>query len=110
MGPSILTDADRSKQSRWVITSPALYLLEQVYKMERFPSLRMRQRLAADLNVSARQVCARVASCEHLRPPPHPPPLLYPTFAPVAVPPPATCQCNPCEFPLGAECRWAPPP
>ena len=50
---------ERSKQ-RWIISSAALYLLEQVFKMERFPSLHMRQRLAMDLGVSARQVSRRV--------------------------------------------------
>ena len=49
-------DQDKSK-ARWIISPPVLYLLEQVFKMEHFPSLHMRQRLAADLNVSARQVC-----------------------------------------------------
>jgi len=43
-------------KARWIISPPVLYLLEQVFKMEHFPSLHMRQRLAADLNVSARQV------------------------------------------------------
>ena len=47
---------DGDAKARWLISPPALYLLEQVFKMEHFPSLHMRQRLAADLNVSARQV------------------------------------------------------
>ena len=42
---------------RWIISSSALFLLEQIFKIDRFPSLEMRQRLADDLGVSARQVC-----------------------------------------------------
>ena len=45
-----------SKAGRWIIDAPTLYLLEQVFKMERFPSQHMRQRLATDLKVSDRQV------------------------------------------------------
>eukprot|EP00322_Chrysochromulina_rotalis_P000270 CAMPEP_0115849252 /NCGR_PEP_ID=MMETSP0287-20121206/11353_1 /TAXON_ID=412157 /ORGANISM="Chrysochromulina rotalis, Strain UIO044" /LENGTH=660 /DNA_ID=CAMNT_0003303213 /DNA_START=76 /DNA_END=2059 /DNA_ORIENTATION=- len=47
---------EASNKGRWIITSSALYLLEQVYKIENYPSLQMRQRLAMDLGVSARQV------------------------------------------------------
>ena len=68
------SDEDKSK-ARWSISSSALYLLEQVFKIERFPSLHMRQRLAVDLGVTARQVrhphtllgsnvLARVRACE----------------------------------------------
>ena len=53
-------EQDRSK-ARWIISAPALYLLEQVFKIEHFPSLHMRQRLAADLKVSARQVKTKAA-------------------------------------------------
>ena len=45
-----------SKAPRWIITRPALYVLEQVFTIEKFPSHVMRQRLAQDLGVSGRQV------------------------------------------------------
>lgn len=47
---------DNYAKGRWIISSSALYLLEQIFKIENYPSLHMRQRLAADLGVSARQV------------------------------------------------------
>ena len=53
------THSESKRNSRWIITPSMLYLLEQVFNIERFPSLHMRQRLAADLQVSARQVSAR---------------------------------------------------
>ena len=54
-----LSCGDDKTKGRWTISSSALYLLEQVFKMERFPSLHMRQRLAADPGVTARQVGRR---------------------------------------------------
>ena len=68
--PHVSDNEQDKTKARWIISPPALYLLEQVFKMEHFPSLHMRQRLAADLHVSARQV----------QTPPTPPPcrLLYP--------------------------------
>ena len=59
---SCVPHVDKSKV-RWIISAPALHLLEQVFKMEHFPSLHMRQRLAADLDVSARQVRACGVRC-----------------------------------------------
>ncbi len=50
------------KINRWKITSTTLGLLEQVFKIERFPSLHMRQRLAADIGVSSRQARAPPAN------------------------------------------------
>ena len=60
--PQLLSAVDNPSSTisgRWIISSSALYLLEQVYKIENYPSLHMRQRLAADLEVSQRQVFAR---------------------------------------------------
>ena len=57
--PHVESSNDDKTKARWIISAPALHLLEQVFKMEHFPSLHMRQRLAADLNVSARQVRSR---------------------------------------------------
>ncbi len=57
--PQFLTAVDSpasTVKGRWIISASALYLLEQVYKIENYPSLHMRQRLATDLGVSQRQV------------------------------------------------------
>ena len=48
--------AAKAKVPRWNINRSALYVLEQVFALEKFPSHHMRQRLAADLGVTARQV------------------------------------------------------
>ena len=53
---------------RWIISSSALYLLEQMYEIENDPPLHMRQRLAADLEVSQRQVSARARPSLRARP------------------------------------------
>lgn len=57
--PAEQYDGEKGSKARWIISSSALFLLEQVYRIDRFPSLEMRQRLADDLGVSARQVRAR---------------------------------------------------
>jgi len=44
------------KAPRWNISRPVLVVLEQVFALEKFPSQLMRQRLAADLGVTPRQV------------------------------------------------------
>merc|ERR1719454_1788803 len=44
------------KAPRWNISRPVLAVLEQVFTLEKFPSQLMRQRLAADLSVTPRQV------------------------------------------------------
>jgi len=49
-------DETKSKLPRWNINRSALYVLEQVFDLEKFPSHHMRQRLAADLAVTPRQV------------------------------------------------------
>jgi len=57
--PQLLSAVDNPSSTiggRWIISSSALYLLEQVYKIENYPSLHMRQRLATDLEVSQRQI------------------------------------------------------
>ena len=72
---------ENEPKARWIISPPTLYLLEQVFKMEHFPSLHMRQRLAADLNVSARQVRRRAL------PPPPPPPRPRTPGVPAPAPP-----------------------
>ena len=59
--PHVESSNDDKTKARWIISAPALHLLEQVFKMEHFPSLHMRQRLAADLKVSARQVKTKAA-------------------------------------------------
>ena len=60
--PHVSDNEQDKTKARWIISPPALYLLEQVFKIEHFPSLHMRQRLAADLNVSARQVRKQMTS------------------------------------------------
>ena len=52
----------------WIISSSALYLLEQMYEIENDPPLHMRQRLATDLEVSQRQVSARARPPVRARP------------------------------------------
>ena len=57
--PQLLSAIDNPISGRWIISSSALYLLEQMYEIENDPPLHMRQRLATDLEVSQRQVSAR---------------------------------------------------
>ena len=54
--PRALQAKAATKAPRWNINRSALYVLEQVFALEKFPSHHMRQRLAADLGVTARQV------------------------------------------------------
>ncbi|KAL1503161.1 hypothetical protein AB1Y20_011220 [Prymnesium parvum] len=46
----------KQKSPRWIITRPALFVLEQVFTIDKFPSHVMRQRLAQELGVTPRQV------------------------------------------------------
>lgn len=46
----------QNKSPRWIITRPALFVLEQVFTIDKFPSHVMRQRLAQDLGVTPRQI------------------------------------------------------
>jgi hypothetical protein len=64
--PQLLSGIDISE--RWIISSSALYLLEQMYEIENDPPLHMRQRLATDLEVSQRQVSARARPPVRARP------------------------------------------
>ena len=64
--------AANSKSPRWIITRPALYVLEQVFAIEKFPSHVMRQRLAQDLGVTPRQARAQHSLCGRRCPPEHP--------------------------------------
>ena len=57
--PQLLSAIDNPISGRWIISSSALYLLEQMYEIENDPPLHMRQRLATDLEVSQRLVSAR---------------------------------------------------
>lgn len=57
------SDIDKSKAPRWNIKPAALTVLEQIFTLEKFPSQHIRQRLAYDLAVTARQARRR---------PPHP--------------------------------------
>ena len=55
--PAILNDdSKRSKLPRWHVSKESLAVLEHVFSIEQFPSMVMRQRLAADLSVTPRQV------------------------------------------------------
>ena len=66
--PQLLSAVDSAIGGRWIISSSALYLLEQMYEIENDPSLHMRQRLATDLEVSQRQVSARARPPVRARP------------------------------------------
>ena len=66
--PQLLSAIDNPISGRWIISSSALYLLEQMYEIENDPPLHMRQRLATDLEVSQRQVSARARPPVRARP------------------------------------------
>ena len=54
--PPAVPSVREVKAPRWNISRPVLAVLEQVFTLEKFPSQLMRQRLAADLSVTPRQV------------------------------------------------------
>ena len=91
--PHHMEGADSKR--RWIISSSVLYLLEHVFKMERFPSLHMRQRLAADLGVSTRQVRAM----------PRMPPSLAPSSPPSLLCAPDAGSHSRCRFCCGHSPR-----
>ena len=47
---------NQDKAPRWIVSRPALFILEQVFALEKFPTMLMRTRLATDLGVTPRQV------------------------------------------------------
>jgi hypothetical protein len=54
MEPEMLDDGAR--MPRWNITPEALYVLEDVFRMQPFPPIMMREKLAKSLDVTPRQV------------------------------------------------------
>ena len=49
---------DGARLPRWNITPEALYILEDIFRMQPFPPIMMREKLAKSLDVTPRQVAA----------------------------------------------------